>query len=63
MAEIFSWFTSMEFTKPFSLVLFFVTFVGIILYVYLGKERGRRFESYRFMPLEESDEKLNEKES
>ncbi len=63
MTELLTWFTSMEFTKPFALVLFFVTFVSIIAYVYLGKDRSKRFESYRYIPLQESDEKCNEKES
>lgn len=52
----------MEYTKPIALVIFFVTFVAIILYVFSNKERSRRFESYKSIPLDddEVDEKSNE---
>ena len=60
MQEFLQLFTSMEFTKPFALVLFFTTFVSIIAYVYLNKERSKRFESYRFIPLDESDNNIDE---
>lgn len=53
---MFEWFTNMENTKPFVLVLFFVTFVGIILYVYTGKKRSERLESYKNIPLTEDDD-------
>ena len=46
----------MENTKPFVLVLFFITFVGIILYVYTGKNRSKRLESYKNIPLTDEDE-------
>ena len=57
MTEFFDWFTQLENTKPFVLVLFFVTFVAIILYVYTGKKRSSRLESYKNIPLQEDDEK------
>lgn len=57
MAELFEWFTKMENTKPLALVLFFVTFVGIIAYVYVGKKRSKRFESYKNIPFEDDDKK------
>ncbi len=60
MQELLKLFTTMEFTKPFALVLFFITFVGILAYVYLGKDRSKRFESYRFIPLDESDKSIDE---
>ena len=56
MMEWLKWFTSMENTKPFVLVLFFITFVGIILYVYTGKKRSERLESYKNIPLTDGDE-------
>jgi len=56
MMEWLKWFTSMENTKPFVLVLFFITFVGIILYVYTGKNRSKRLESYKNIPLTDEDE-------
>lgn len=61
MLEWFSWFTQMENTKPFALVLFFACFTGIIAYVYLGKQRSKRFEDYRYIPLDDDDIKDQEK--
>ena len=60
MLDFLKVFTSMEFTKPFALVLFTVTFVSIIAYVYFNKDRARRFEDYRFIPFDESDSKIDE---
>ena len=60
MQDLLKLFTSMEFTKPFALVLFSITFVGIIAYVYFNKDRAKRFEEYRFIPLDESDPKIDE---
>ena len=56
MADFFAWFTSMENTKPFVLVLFFVTFILIVLYVYTSKKRSSRLESYKNIPLEDDDD-------
>ena len=53
MHEWFTWFTRMEHTKPFALVLFFVTFILIVLYIYTGKKRSQRLESYKHIPLDE----------
>ena len=55
MFEWLSWFTNMENTKPFALVLYFTCFVGIIAYVYLGKKRAKRFEEYKFIPFDEEN--------
>jgi len=56
MSEIFSWLTNMEYTKPFVLVLFFVTFVLLIIYVYSNKKRSSRLESYKNIPFENDDD-------
>ena len=53
MSEWFNWFTQMENTKPFALVLFFVTFVAIIAYVYFNRERSERLERYKNIPLDD----------
>jgi len=45
----------MEYTKPIALVLFFVTFVLIILYVYTNKKRSKRLESYKNIPFQDDD--------
>ncbi len=53
MFEWLTWFTNMENTKPFALVLYFTCFVGIIAYVFIGKKRAKRFEEYKFIPFDE----------
>ena len=53
--EFFEWFTRMENTKPLSLLLFFITFVAIIIYVYFGGKRSARLETYKNIPLEDDD--------
>jgi cbb3-type cytochrome oxidase subunit 3 len=60
MFDWLMWFTHMENTKVLALVMFFVFFVLILLYVYLGKERSARLESYRFIPLDDDDHKDGE---
>lgn len=49
--EWLSWFAHFENTKPLALVIFFVTFCGILFYVFGNKQRSERLESYRDMPL------------
>lgn len=53
---MFEWLTNMEYTKPIALVLFFVTFVLIILYVYTNKKRSSRLESYKNIPFQDDDD-------
>lgn len=55
MFDWLSWFTKMENTKPFVLVLFFVTFVLIILYVFTNRKRSKRLESYKHIPFDDED--------
>jgi len=55
MPEWILWFTRFENSKVVALVLFFVAFCGILLYVYTGKSRGQRLESYKYMPLQDDD--------
>jgi cbb3-type cytochrome oxidase subunit 3 len=62
MFEWLTWFTRMENTKPFALVLFFVTFILIILYIFTGKKRSQRLESYKNIPLED-DEPVDPKDT
>ena len=63
MFEWLEWFTHMENTKPFALVLFFVTFVGIILYIFTGKKRAERLESYKNIPFDDDDEHRRDEDS
>lgn len=53
---MFEWLSQMENTKPLALVIFFVTFVGILLYVFTGKKRAKRLESYKNIPFLDDDE-------
>ncbi|MEQ1593181.1 MAG: cbb3-type cytochrome c oxidase subunit 3 [Thiobacillaceae bacterium] len=50
------WFSKPEHTKPLALVIFLVTFIGIVLYVYGNRQRGDRLESYRDMPFLDEDQ-------
>lgn len=54
------WLSAMENTKPLALVIFFVVFVGIVLYVFTGKKRSKRLESYKNIPFLD-DEKTGER--
>lgn len=54
--EWLSWFSRPENTKPLALIIFFVTFIGILVYVYGSRKRGQKLESYRDIPfLDEQD--------
>ncbi len=57
IGDIFAWLGDMENSKPLALILFFSAFVGIILYVYTGKRRKQRLESYKDIPFMEDDER------
>lgn len=56
------WFSKPENTKPLALIIFFVTFVGIVLYVYGGsKKRGEKLESYRDIPFLDDKPSLDDR--
>jgi cbb3-type cytochrome oxidase subunit 3 len=55
MFDWLMWFTHMENSKPLALVLFFGVFCGILIYVYTGKQRGQRLESYKYIPLDDDE--------
>ena len=56
MFEWLSWFTHMENTKPFVLVIFSITFVAILVYVFSNRNRSKRLESYKNIPFQDDDE-------
>lgn len=56
MNEIMNWFMDLSNSKSVGLVIFFVTFVAIIIYVYGSKSRSERLESYRNIPFLDDDE-------
>lgn len=59
MPEWVLWFSRFENSKIVALLLFFVTFCGILIYVYTGKKRSRRLESYKYIPLQDDELDLN----
>lgn len=56
MADFWTWILDLGNSKTVALLIFFTTFVGIVLYVYSSKRRSERLESYRYMPLMDDDE-------
>lgn len=62
MNDIFEWFMVMAHNKSVTLVIFVVTFLAIIIYVYGSKKRSARFEEYRNIPFLD-DENENHQES
>jgi len=59
MPEWLLWFTRMENSKIVALLLFFFTFCGILIYVFTGKKRSRRLESYKYIPFQDDDKDSN----
>ena len=55
------WLSNMENTKPLALVIFFVTFVAILVYVFTGKKRAKRLESYKHIPFLDDDKSQADK--
>jgi len=53
MQEFFEWFTHMENTKPLALVLYFVAFVGIMAYLFVGRTRSKQIERHKYIPLDD----------
>jgi len=51
MMEWLMWFSKPENTKPVALIIFLVTFIGIVIYVYGSKKRGEQIETYRNIPF------------
>jgi len=59
MAEWIQWLGRFENSKILALLLFFIAFCGILIYVYTGKKRSQRLESYRFIPLQDDEQDLD----
>lgn len=60
--EWLMWFSKPENTKPLALIIFFVTFIGIVAYVYGSKKRSQRLESYRNIPFQDELEDTKDKQ-
>ncbi|MGD8936380.1 MAG: cbb3-type cytochrome c oxidase subunit 3 [Thiogranum sp.] len=59
MAEWIQWLGRFENSKILALLLFFIAFCGILIYVYTGKKRSQRLESYKFIPLQDDEQDLD----
>lgn len=53
MFDWLQWFTQLDNSKIFSLVLFVAAFCGILIYVFTGKRRTKRLESYKYIPFQD----------
>lgn len=60
--EWLMWFSKPENTKPLALIIFFVTFIGIVVYVYGSKKRGKQLESYRDIPFLDDQDDTKDKQ-
>lgn len=58
MEDIFRFLATWEYTKVMLLIVFFITFVGVGLYVLTGKKRGERLESYKNIPFLDDEDKV-----
>ncbi len=56
MQEAWSWITQLANSKIVALLIFFSTYVGILIYVFASKKRSERLESYKYMPLQDEDD-------
>ncbi|OQX13567.1 MAG: hypothetical protein BWK73_11805 [Thiothrix lacustris] len=56
MTDFWTWILDMGNSKTVALLIFFTTFVGIVIYNYSSRRRGERLESYRYLPLTDEDE-------
>ncbi|RRQ22120.1 cbb3-type cytochrome oxidase subunit 3 [Thiohalobacter thiocyanaticus] len=55
MSDLLRWIGQFENSKIVALLIFFVTFCAIIIYVFTGKRRKQRLESYKYIPFEDEE--------
>ncbi|QTR49459.1 cbb3-type cytochrome oxidase subunit 3 [Candidatus Thiothrix anitrata] len=56
LTELWTWILDLGNSKTVALLIFFTTYVGIVIYVYSSRKRSERLESYRNMPLMDEDD-------
>lgn len=61
MTEIWMWLTDLGNSKILALLIFFPLFMGMLLYVYTGKQRSERLESYKNIPLDDEPNDIAQK--
>ena len=55
IVNLLYWFTKPENAKVFVLLLLFVTFVGLLIYVFTGKKRSQAIEDHKYVIFQEDD--------
>jgi cbb3-type cytochrome oxidase subunit 3 len=60
--DLWYWIADMSNSKIVALLLFSTTFVGILIYVFTGRKRARRLESYRYIPFQDDEDKVPNRE-
>lgn len=61
LLDLWYWITDLGNSKIVALLLFSTTFVGILLYIFTGKKRSERLESYRYMPFQDEEDESQPK--
>ena len=56
IVELFNWLGDLRNSKILALLIFFIGFVIVVVFVFTGKERGKRLESYKNIPFLDDDE-------
>jgi len=56
IGEIFNWLGDMRNSKILALLIFFIGFVILLVFVFTGKERSKRLESYKNIPFLDDDD-------
>lgn len=56
LTDFWTWILDLGNSKTVALLIFFTTFIGIVIYVYSSRKRSERLESYRYLPMMDEDE-------
>lgn len=62
MYDIWMWLTDLGNSKMTALLIFFPLFMGMLFYVYTNKQRGKRLESYKYIPFNEDQNEIPNRE-
>ncbi|MFO7954248.1 cbb3-type cytochrome oxidase subunit 3 [Thioalkalivibrio sp.] len=55
MTGMWEWITDMGNSKIVALLLFMGTFIGVVIFLFSNRRRARKFETYRYIPLDDDD--------
>lgn len=61
MFDWLSWFTDLGNSKIAALLIFFTTYVAILIWVFTGKKRKERLESYKYIPFDDDNDEQSDK--